>query len=192
MVLRLVPCGVDPQDAAVHCAARDVGDDSRAVVVTRVVPAKRVVDDLDPIGQAVRHGLVQIDLVADLDQRELGVRSDVVDDLGDSGAVGNPARQACAREVVLANAGRQVTASLSLGEPIEAQVNDGDPNSGTGDSRAAVDVRMDGRSPFAQRSERVGLVRRPHKSDAAQLRHKGRELADGHGYLDQRRRGVNG
>ena len=188
MALSLVPGSVHPEDAAAHRAARDVGDRPGTIVVTSVIPPERVVDDIDPVRQAVCDGLVEIDLVADLDQRELGAGGDVVDDFRHRGAVRDPAREARAGQVILNDSRGQVAAGLRLREPAEAEVDDGDLDARSGHSSAGVGIGLDRRTSFGQRSKGVRLIRRSDERDTAQLGDQRGELADRDRHLDQRRR----
>ncbi len=173
VALGLVAGSVDPQDAAVDRALGDLGDRPGAIVEVGVVPAERVVDDVDASIEAVRHGLVELHLVGDLDQVELGLGGDIVDDLGDGRAVGDPRGQPGAGEIVLDHRAGQIAPCLRLAQSGEAHVDDRDLGPAAANPGAVVRIGADGCRALGRRPQRVRGVGRADEPDPAELGRQG-------------------
>ena len=176
MTLGLVAGRVDPQDPACDRASGNVAYGPRSVVEIRVVPSEGVVDDVDPVVEAVGDGQVEIHLIGNLDQIQLSIRGNVVDDLGDCGSVRYPARKACPGEIVLDSRIGQIPTSLSLAQAGEAKIDDGNLHPASADSRCVEGISPDEPRAFAGRSKSVWRVRRPNERNAPQLSCQGLQL----------------
>ena len=97
-----------------------------AVVAERALPAGRVVDHLDALALRVRHRGREVDVRIDADEVELSIGRHLVDDLGDRRSVIVGRRETAAAQVLRHDVGRQIAGGLTLGETIEAAVDDGD------------------------------------------------------------------
>ena len=185
----VVPRRLDPQDAGRRGPAHDIPNHAGPIVEVGVVPAQGMVDDVHPLGDAVADGVIQVHFVSDLDEIQAGPRGDVVDDLRHRGAVVIAGFDAGAGEVAGDQRVGQVPPGLGSGQPLEANVDDGDLDPGPADPLGMEGARPHQARPLAHR-QRDGDVGGADEGPPGHGRQEVAELGQGHGHQGESARGA--
>jgi len=123
--VRVVACGIDPEDAVGVGVVGDVADGAGPVIEGRIEPGHGVVDDPDPVGDTIILGDPELNIIADLQKIELGVRGHVMHHLGYGGAVRGGGLDARAGVIHGDHIGWDFARILCRGQVLEAEINDG-------------------------------------------------------------------